>query len=88
MADATTQSTHAVDPMHAEQPGHGNSIAAWAMVAVMLLGFLVGCIGFTIANIPVLVVGVVVILLGLVLGWILQKAGFGVGGSKSKPSSH
>ncbi|MCO1339878.1 hypothetical protein BJH93_13410 [Kocuria polaris] len=86
MADATTESTHAVDPMHSEQPGHGNSIAAWAMVAVMLLGFLVGCIGFTIPNIPVLVVGIVIIPLGLILGWILKKAGFGVGGAKSKGS--
>ncbi|GAB3684063.1 hypothetical protein GCM10027591_18320 [Zhihengliuella somnathii] len=87
MANAVDQTTHAVDPMHAEQPGHGNSVAAWSMVAVMLVGFAVGCVGFTIANVPVLVVGVVIIFAGLILGWILKKAGFGVGGSKSK-SSH
>ncbi|GHD01416.1 HGxxPAAW family protein [Zhihengliuella salsuginis] len=87
MANATTQTTQAIDPMHAEQPGHGNSVAAWSMVAVMLLGFAVGCVGFTIANMIVLSVGIVIILAGLILGWILKKAGFGVGGAKSK-SSH
>lgn len=87
MANAVDQTTHAVDPMHAEQPGHGNSVAAWSMVAVMLVGFAVGCVGFTIANTPVLGAGIVIIVAGLILGWILKKAGFGVGGSKSK-SSH
>ncbi|GGC89025.1 hypothetical protein GCM10011512_14910 [Tersicoccus solisilvae] len=64
--------------------GHGNSPAAWTCVGVMALGVLVGCVAFVFANVPFFVVGVVIIALGLVAGWVLRRAGYGVGGDKVK----
>jgi hypothetical protein len=74
----------AIDPMHTEQVGHGNSVAAWTAVGIMLVGSLVACIGFTVASVPVFAAGLGVIALGLVAGGIMKAAGYGVGGSKSK----
>ncbi|GAA3695754.1 hypothetical protein GCM10022377_05700 [Zhihengliuella alba] len=84
MANAVKSSTNAVDPMHSEQPGHGNSVAAWTMVAVMLVGVGIGCVGYGLASVTVVIVGLAVVAVGLIAGWVLKKAGFGVGGHKSK----
>jgi hypothetical protein len=78
----------AIDPMHAEPAGHGNSVAAWSAVGVMLVGTLIGCIGYTTANLAVLVAGLAVIVLGLVVGAVMKAAGYGVGGSKTKSKEH
>jgi hypothetical protein len=78
----------ALDPMHAEPAGHGNSIAAWSAVGVMLVGTLIGCVGYTLANLPILLAGLGVIVLGLVVGGALKAAGYGVGGSKTKSKEH
>lgn len=74
----------AIDPMHAEAAGHGNSVAAWSAVGIMLVGTLIGCVGFTTANIAILAAGVGVIVLGLIVGAVMKAAGYGVGGSKTK----
>jgi hypothetical protein len=78
----------AIDPMHAEAAGHGNSIAAWSAVGVMLIGTLIGCIGYTLASLPILLAGVGVIVLGLVVGGVMKAAGYGVDGSKTKSKEH
>lgn len=75
---------HEIDPMHAEAPGHGNSVAAWACIGVMMVGVVVGAIFFAM-QIPVGVyVGIAIVVVGLIVGWLMAKAGYGVGGSKSK----
>ncbi|GER23475.1 hypothetical protein NCCP1664_19710 [Zafaria cholistanensis] len=78
----------ALDPMHAEPAGHGNSIAAWSAVGIMLIGTLVSCIGYTLASVSIFVAGLGVIGLGLVVGGILRAVGYGVGGSKTKRREH
>ncbi|GAA4370853.1 HGxxPAAW family protein [Paeniglutamicibacter cryotolerans] len=83
MANNVAQSAQVIDPMHAEPIGHGNSVAAWTLVGISLLGFLVGTIGFTLANTPVVLVGIVVVIAGFVAGWVMKKLGYGVGGPKS-----
>jgi hypothetical protein len=50
----------------------------------MMIGAIVSCIGFVIASNPVFWGGVVVIAIGLIVGWAMRKAGYGVGGSKLK----
>lgn len=63
-------------------PGHGNSPAAWIAVAIMLVGFVTGTVAFWL-DLPWLVWGGAgIILVGLIVGWILSKFGYGVGGSK------
>lgn len=73
---------------HAEPVGHGNSPAAWTLVAIVLVGSLISCIAFALANALWFWIGCVVMGIGLVAGWIMRKAGYGVGGSKLKNSGH
>ena len=73
---------------HREPTGHGNSPAAWTTVFVMLVGALIMSIAFVIANTPIFIAGAAVMLIGLVIGFVMRKAGYGVGGSKLKNSGH
>jgi hypothetical protein len=77
---------HGVD--HSQELGHGNSPAAWTCVIVMLVGALVCSIAFVIANTPIFIAGAAVMVLGLILGYVMRKAGYGVEGSKLKNSGH
>lgn len=69
-------------------PGHGTSPAAWTAVIVMLLGISAGTFFFFIHNAAMVWACVGVVVLGLLLGWILSKAGYGVNGPKYTPKSH
>ena len=73
---------------HREPTGHGNSPAAWTTVMVMLVGALIMSIAYVIANTPIFIAGGVVMLVGLVIGLVMRKVGYGVGGSKLKNSGH
>ncbi len=69
-------------------PGHGNSPAAWTAVIIMLVGFAIGTLAFWFV-IPWLVfasAGLVVV--GALVGFILGKLGYGVGGDKLQPKVH
>ncbi|MEU3332147.1 HGxxPAAW family protein [Glutamicibacter creatinolyticus] len=72
-----------IDPIFAEEVGHGNSIAAWTAVIIMMVGAIVGGIAFANHAHLLVYISCGVILLGLVVGWIMRKAGYGVGGSRS-----
>jgi len=66
------------------EPGHGDSVAAWATVSIIIAAFALGTLFFWL-DIAVLVwacAGLAVA--GLAVGFYLKKAGYGVGGSKSK----
>jgi hypothetical protein len=54
----------------------------------MLIGALIASIAFVIANTPIFVAGAAVMVIGLLAGWVMRKAGYGVGGSKLKNSGH
>lgn len=69
-------------------PGHGHSPAAWTAVVVMLLGFTVGTVAFCLAMPVIVWISVGVIALGLILGVVLAKAGYGVKGPKYVPKAH
>ena len=59
---------------------HGNTVAAWVMVAIMTVGVLVGSIAYDLGSQPV--AGIIVI--GLLVGFFLKQAGYGQGGAKTK----
>lgn len=59
---------------------HGNSVAAWAGVTVMMVGFLAGAIGVASGQVLLLPVGGVVVVAGVVLGKVLTSMGLGVSG--------
>ena len=69
-------------------PGHGNSPAAWTAVIIMLVAFAIGTLAFwfNIAWLVFASAGLVVV--GLIVGAILAKAGYGVGGAKYAPKAH
>ncbi len=71
-----------------EEPGEGNSPAAWTAVSIMLVAVIAGVVFFWL-DIPVLVVASVVLLVvGLIVGWAMSKAGYGVRGPKFTPKAH
>lgn len=57
--------------------GHGNSVAAWTAVGIMLLGSLIASIGVAIWSMPPIIIGAVVIVLGVAAWKILGKMGYG-----------
>ncbi|GGI47117.1 hypothetical protein BCL57_001817 [Agromyces flavus] len=72
---------------HAD-PGHGHSPAAWTAVVIMLVAIAVGTVAFFL-DVPWLVwasAGLLVI--GIIVGWALARAGYGVDGAKTAPKVH
>ncbi|MDN4596022.1 DUF6704 family protein [Leifsonia virtsii] len=70
------------------EPGHGHSPAAWTAVIIMLIAFAIGAVAFF-YDAPVIVwasAGLAVV--GLIVGWIMKRAGYGVGGDKYTPKGH
>ncbi|MEU1970336.1 DUF6704 family protein [Microbacterium sp. NPDC019599] len=73
---------------HIGDPGHGHSPAAWTAVVIMLVAVAFGTL-FFFMDLPVLVwasAGLLVV--GLLVGWGMAKAGYGVNGPKYAPKEH
>lgn len=69
-------------------PGHGNSPAAWAAVVIMLIGFTIGTVAFFL-DIPAVVwAGAAIIIVGLIVGWLMKRLGYGVGGARLAQKAH
>ncbi len=74
--------------IHADSdPGHGNSPAAWTAVIIMLVAFAIGTFAFwfDIAWLVIASAGLVVV--GALVGLVLAKLGYGVGGAKLAPKA-
>lgn len=73
------------------EPGHGDSPAAWTAVVIMLIGFAVGTVALYLDfTYPVQLMwlvwaGAAIILIGLIVGFVLARLGYGVGGTKHAP---
>ena len=66
------------------EPGHGNSVAAWATVIIVLAAFTMGTLFFWL-NVPSMVwASAVLAALGPIVGLVLRKSGYGVSGKHSK----
>ena len=70
------------------EPGHGNSPAAWIGVVIMLIGFIAGTFAFWFNQPTLVFVSVGVIVLGLIAGLVAAKLGYGVKGPRYAPKSH
>jgi len=57
---------------------HGNSVAAWVTVSIMLVGFLILVFAWVKQDIPLYLVAAVVIAVGAVVGKVLAVMGFGI----------
>lgn len=81
---------------HDETIGHGNSPAAWTCVFVMLAGAALSAFAFILASTEgnkdfgtiLFWIGALVMVIGLALGIVLKKLGFGVGGHRLKNTGH
>ena len=72
---------------HAD-PGHGHSPAAWTAVVIMLVAITIGTVAFFL-DLPWLMwtsAGLLVV--GIIVGWALARAGYGVDGAKTAPKVH
>ena len=73
---------------HIGDPGHGHSPAAWTAVVIMLVAFTLGTLFFWL-DMPTLVwVSAGLLVVGLIVGWVMSRAGYGVNGSKYTPKEH
>lgn len=70
-----------------EEAGHGDSPAAWTAVIVMLLAIAVGTVAFFFHQAWLVWISGGVLILGLIIGFIMKKAGYGVNGPKFTPKS-
>ena len=70
------------------EPGHGNSPAAWVAVTIMLVAFAGGTLAFwfDIAWLVWAFAGLLVV--GVIVGLVLSKLGYGVKGPKYVPKTH
>jgi hypothetical protein len=66
------------------EPGHGDSIAAWATVSIIILAFALGTLFFWLDQSVFVWASFVLAIVGLGVGALLKKAGYGVGGLKSR----
>ena len=65
-------------------PGHGSSPAAWTGVTIMLTGATAGTLFFWFDQ-PLLVwASSSLLVVGPIVGTLMARAGYGVGGSKTK----
>jgi len=63
-------------------PGHGNTPAAWTTVIIILIAFTIGTFAFWF-DLPIVVwasAGLAVV--GLIVGGVMRRAGYGKDGSK------
>lgn len=66
------------------EPGHGDSLAAWVTVSVIIVAFALGTLFFWFDQAILVWASAGLAGAGLGAGWYLKRAGYGVGGSKSK----
>jgi hypothetical protein len=66
------------------EPGHGDSVAAWVTVSIIIVAFCLGTLFFWLDQAPLVWASAGLAIVGAPAGWYLKRAGYGVGGSKSK----
>jgi hypothetical protein len=69
-------------------PGHGNSPAAWTAVIIMLVAFAIGTLAFWFDMAWLVWASVGLLVVGAIVGVVLAKLGYGVGGDKLTPKAH
>lgn len=70
------------------EPGHGSSPAAWAAVTVMLVAFAIGTLAFWFEIVWLVWASAGLVFVGLLVGLLLKRAGYGVGGDRTLQKEH
>lgn len=71
-----------------EEPGHGHSPAAWTAVTIMLIAFTIGTVAFFFELAWLVWASAALLVVGLIVGWVLARVGYGVGGAKTVVKAH
>lgn len=58
-------------------PGHGDTVAAWTTVITIMVAFAVATLGAWFFNTFLLITGGVLVVAGLAAGYVLKRAGYG-----------
>ncbi|MBN9606967.1 MAG: hypothetical protein J0G30_10185 [Actinomycetales bacterium] len=66
-----------------DEPGHGNSVAAWTSVVIMLVAFTGGTLAFWFAIAWLVWAFAGLLVVGALVGLVLTKLGYGAGGRRS-----
>jgi hypothetical protein len=66
------------------EPGHGDSVAAWTTVIIIIVAFALGTLFFWLDIAALVWASAGLAISGVGVGLLLKRAGYGVGGSKSK----
>jgi len=69
-------------------PGEGHSIAAWTAVTIMLVAFAIGTVAFFLSIAWLVWASAALLVVGVVVGWVLSKIGYGVADAKSAHEGH
>jgi hypothetical protein len=64
--------------MEAHQESHGHSLASWVLVGFLLVSAFVVSLAIVLQLLWLAIIGIAIGVIGLVLGRLLQMAGFGV----------
>ncbi|QNE46860.1 hypothetical protein F1C58_08060 [Glaciihabitans sp. INWT7] len=70
------------------EPGEGNSPAAWTAVIIMLVAFSIGTIAFFFDVQFMVWASVGLLLVGIIVGFVMKRMGYGVYGAKYTPKGH
>lgn len=69
---------------NSSDPGHGNSVASWTTVIIILVAFSIGTLFFWF-DVPAMVwASAALAAIAPAVGWYLKRAGYGVGGKHTK----
>ena len=60
------------------EESHGHSLASWTLVGLELVGIFIVCLAIVLELLWLAIIGLVVCAAGLIVGRLLQMAGFGV----------
>jgi hypothetical protein len=69
-------------------PGEGHSIAAWTAVTIMLVAVTIGTVAFFLALVWLVWAAAALLVVGVGVGWVLAKVGYGVADAKSAHEGH
>lgn len=69
-------------------PGHGTSPAAWVANITVLIAFIVGAFFFESGSGIGILIATVIAVLGVVVGIVMARLGYGVHGSKHQAKGH
>lgn len=60
-----------------QHDNHGNSIAAWVGVGIMVVAFAIMAFAVAVPNVPLFIGGAVLVVVGLIVGKVLSSMGYG-----------